>query len=204
VNSCLFVSDLKPSDCAAWVQAWGTVLAVVASLVLVWVQHRLQQIREEHLRKRQLVARMRTIQEIAESTVTNMRFLLETFTTRQQVHDVADGRTAFPSEALDQISEAVETIPLHELDSPALVFNVRVLVIVSRTLRSRLQWMLAHHRELSGGDFADGFNDFRDLADQGHNAFTRIKSHVDEVERTGRVPIEFERGSGTARKDGAT
>ena len=45
-NTCLFVSDMNRSDCASWVQAWGSILAVLAALVVVQYQHHLSVKRE--------------------------------------------------------------------------------------------------------------------------------------------------------------
>lgn len=40
-DSCMFVNDLNPGDCAAWVQAIGSVLAIVAAAMFILLQHHL-------------------------------------------------------------------------------------------------------------------------------------------------------------------
>lgn len=41
-ESCVFFFDLKVSDCASWVQAWGSIAAIVAAAWFTWWQHRLE------------------------------------------------------------------------------------------------------------------------------------------------------------------
>lgn len=40
METCFFVSGVKPSDCAAWIQAFGSILAIVASGLIAAVQIR--------------------------------------------------------------------------------------------------------------------------------------------------------------------
>lgn len=53
-NSCLFVSDLSPSDCASWVQAIGSILAIIVAIIVA--RHSAKQAREsyEHARVERL------------------------------------------------------------------------------------------------------------------------------------------------------
>ena len=39
-ESCFFFFDLKTDECASWVQAWGTIAAVIATGFFTWLQHR--------------------------------------------------------------------------------------------------------------------------------------------------------------------
>lgn len=46
-DSCFFLWSLKPSDCAAWVQAWGSILAIVAAAAIAFIQARSQRLARE-------------------------------------------------------------------------------------------------------------------------------------------------------------
>jgi hypothetical protein len=37
-NTCGYFWDFRPSDCAAWAQSWGTVLAVLGAVAIAWWQ----------------------------------------------------------------------------------------------------------------------------------------------------------------------
>ncbi len=60
-NSCLFVSELGPAECAAWVQAIGGVLAIFASAGLVYLQFNLASRREKMLELSEHKSRLETV-----------------------------------------------------------------------------------------------------------------------------------------------
>lgn len=61
LDSCMFVSNLKPADCAAWVQAVGAILAIFASAGLVYLQFHLTSKREKKLQFEEHKARLETV-----------------------------------------------------------------------------------------------------------------------------------------------
>lgn len=42
-ETCMLVRGLNPSECASWVQAWGSISAIVVTVLVVALSHRLQQ-----------------------------------------------------------------------------------------------------------------------------------------------------------------
>jgi hypothetical protein len=61
LNTCMFVSDLKPADCAAWVQAVGAILAIVASAGLVYWQLSHSRRRENEIKNEERQIRLETV-----------------------------------------------------------------------------------------------------------------------------------------------
>ncbi|MEZ2297289.1 hypothetical protein [Variovorax sp. RCC_210] len=58
-GTCMLVRGLNPSECASWVQAWGSIGAILAAVMVAFVQHR------QNLRQQRLVAELARRQAIA-------------------------------------------------------------------------------------------------------------------------------------------
>lgn len=83
MNSCMLISDLQPSDCAAWVQAIGSIAAIFVSAALVYFQLRMSSNREKRVKDQEHKARLESVFQlcsyskqvtekvIAEARVTN-------------------------------------------------------------------------------------------------------------------------------------
>jgi len=192
-ETCMLVPGFSRAECASWVQAWGSVGAILVAAAVVFVQNRLQRDRENRQRIETLVARMRTLQEIGESTAANIAYCQKAFTSRPDVTGIAEGAQPFPPDALRMLPDAVAAIPLHELDSPAMVFEVRTLTILARQVQARIQWMLTNHRQIDAEGFTNTFRLLASFSEQAGAAVARIRRHVDEVERSGRLPLEVTR-----------
>jgi hypothetical protein len=178
------------SDWASWVQAVGAIVAIVASAGLIFVQHRLQLAREKEAEIDRVVARMRIVQEIARSTARNVRFLARKFSKRDTVHAVASGRKYFPRDAVALIADAIAATPLHSLDSPLLVFEVRTLTNLARQMKAQVEQLFAYHDVMDGTDFQEAFAAFENLAIACEESVARMTAHIDEVELTRRVSME--------------
>lgn len=186
------------SGSAAWVQAVGSVLAIMASAGVVYLQHALHDKRDQQARLAALVARMRTIQEIADSTAGTMLWCRDAFPTANRIRRIADGREPFPHDAVRMLPDAVASIPLHELSSPAMVFEVRVLVILTRQMQAAIWWLLANHAGLQPAELESSVTNLDALTEKAYASVARIREHVDFVEREGRVPLDV----GAARSKG--
>ncbi|MCW5648393.1 MAG: hypothetical protein KIS62_01470 [Ramlibacter sp.] len=68
-NSCAFVADLKVSDCAAWVQAWGTMLALAVAIGLAAWQHRQMVRREARLELQRRLSQMTYVIQLGEHAI---------------------------------------------------------------------------------------------------------------------------------------
>lgn len=61
LNSCMLIADLTSADCAAWVQAVGTILAIAASTSLVYWQAHRETKKEKESRYKEHKARLETV-----------------------------------------------------------------------------------------------------------------------------------------------
>lgn len=189
-ETCFFVPGLTKSVCAAWVQAWGSIGAIAAAAVLLLIQHVLEKTRERERAMDDTVRRMRIVEEVARSTARNIKYLQERLSTRESVHFVATGRQYFSADAVLQLPDAAAAIPLHELDSPTLVFEVRAVANLARQMKTQVEWMLNNHSQMDGPDYDLAFEAYSNIANAANDSVRRIKEHVDRVQRERRVPLE--------------
>lgn len=80
LNSCMFISDLKPADCAAWVQAVGAIVAIFASAGLVYLQLHLASCRDRKIKNQEQKARLESVfqlcaysQQVTEKVIAEAR-----------------------------------------------------------------------------------------------------------------------------------
>lgn len=60
-ESCMLVRGLNPSECASWIQAWGTVLAIIASAAVVLLVQRAQVRRDRDTKNKEEVRLLRLV-----------------------------------------------------------------------------------------------------------------------------------------------
>lgn len=170
---------------AGWVQAVGSILAILVSAGLLLAQHHLEQQRATDSALADRVARMRIIQQVAMSTASNARWLQRNFANRDRTLRIATGQEFFPADALKFLPAAVAEIPLHQLDSPQLVFEIRGLVFNARHLQAQIRFMLENHQLIDIGVFQLAFTNIAQVARACEECADRIRVHVDAVEAQG-------------------
>jgi hypothetical protein len=161
-----------------------------AAVVVMLVQHRLERKRDHERALGEKVTRMRTLEEVARSVARNARYLQRSFPDRETFHLTATGHKPFNSDAVTLLSDPVSAVPLHELDTPTMVFEFRVLTALTRDMKAKLEVVLEHHERLDGEQFGTAIASFESIATACEEAVMRIKDHVDVIDRERRVPLE--------------
>ena len=104
-ESCLAVRGLNPSECASWVQAWGTIGAIGAAFVVLWFQSgnqrraELKKVRDEDVRRLNILY----------GAVFHMRDKLTKISERDMGLYYADWAT------VDQASRLLQSVPLMDI-----------------------------------------------------------------------------------------
>ena len=200
VEYCLFGAVqglcMPSSDWASWVQAVGSVLAILVSAGLVLLQHWLERQRDHERAFDDAIRQMRIIQEIAHGTWKHILFISQQWASRDLV--VLLAKRSHPEADVDQVGDAVAAIPQHDLLTPVLVLEIRRLVGVTQIAKLTMRELLAKHEKMDAETFEVQITVLEDRASEAENTFNRIKDHVDLVERTKKLPLRVPEDYGKA------
>ncbi|MDR6886091.1 MULTISPECIES: hypothetical protein [Variovorax] len=148
-QTCMLVRGLNPSECASWVQAWGTILAIVAAGSFTWWQLRTQRLSTLKARRERLGALIETVSTLYDSLAREV-IGVEPFLKR--LPEAKMLRTRFAqSPAFSDIERSAQSLPLHEFSDPASVKLAVDLVAVTRLARAAVESVF----EQLDGDLAE-------------------------------------------------
>lgn len=117
---------MDKSDSPAWVQALGSILAIVFSAVFVVVQHRLEIQRQKQANIDARVRKLGVIVELARAMASATKNLLVYFPSYLGLQDRYLNGDLPPVDILN-FNDVLEPIPLYELDSGVVVNEVIIL-----------------------------------------------------------------------------
>lgn len=150
---------LAGANAPAWVQAIGSIVAIVATVAVTSRAVSRQIAHEADLQRAAQVADRQRLASALAIITTNAFSLLQSIhgklNTRDAVHQVASGEgLPFDLPELDAIEAAISRIPLHELPhelvSPAMRAGWTI-----RQFRAKVQMALATHRDMDAAAFED-------------------------------------------------
>ena len=151
-----FLSNLTSSEWASWVQAIGSIAAIVGSvLIAVWQANRQHQASLDLLRAEKRLARVESAKALLSLSTGALRLLehsARAFPNRESVHDTAEGRKYFDFGELRVVEGAIQAISLHTLPHEL----VRLTMIVSssvRQFRENIEYAVQNHRQMDGDAF---------------------------------------------------
>src|SRR5689334_5762363 len=125
-----FLTNLTSSEWAAWVQAIGSIVAIIGAVLIAgW------QMRRQHLDALRLMAeegrqsRMelaKTLLVLSRNSLSALDHLTDSMKDRESVHLIADGSVHYDIEQIRRIDASLAAIPLHSLPS-SLVTHTMVV-----------------------------------------------------------------------------
>ncbi len=151
MNNLCITTNLTSSELAAWVQAIGSVLAIIAAAwIAVWQgrkQYRtaLALHREEQRHTRVEVAK--TLSVLAENSAEAMAYLTKQLSSREAIYDIAEKRVYFDIGELIRLDTAISGIPLHNLPA-SLVTPMMLLSATFRQFRENTEKVICLHRQM--------------------------------------------------------
>lgn len=107
VESCIFIPEISQTACAAWVQAWGTVAAILGA---IWISRR------QMLETRKLEARKRHLDDLLKTEIVLQLFQEASFLVDQLAGASDNAHAKAPQmremERLGELEQAFRTLPL--------------------------------------------------------------------------------------------
>ena len=166
MNQLCFAAGLTSSEWAAWVQAVGSIAAIIGTVgIAIWQSRQQHRASMALLLAERSFARVEAAKALQELSIGAHRLLehsTKAFPDRQAVHDVADGRMFFDFGELRVIEGAIQAVPLHALPHDL----VRLTMIVGscvRQFRENIEFAMPRHREMDGQGFTTLFESLSSL-----------------------------------------
>ena len=140
MNTLCITTNLTSAELAAWVQAIGSVVAIIAAaLIAIWqgrIQYRnalaIHRAEQRHTR----VELSKTLYVLASNYAKAMAYFTGQLSDREAVHNIAEGRVHFDFGELSRIDAAISGIPLHNLPD-SLVTPTMLLSATVRQFREK-------------------------------------------------------------------
>jgi hypothetical protein len=152
-QTCVFFPwGLTSSECASWVQAWGTILAIAGSAGLaLWQAHRQSRAsqRQRHLER---VQAAEALLGLAKNSRGLQIHLGEKLNGRDAVEKAELSGMPVDMTELRALERALEHLPLQSLD-PALVGSASLLTCSLRQYRVQVESLLHQHRRMDTAEF---------------------------------------------------
>ena len=187
------MTNLTSAEWAAWVQAVGSIVAIVSAALLVVLQARLQHRNDLALqRAEQHHARMetaKTLSVLAANAAKAMKHVSGQLKDRESVHTVAEGLAPCGIDEVTRINRYLAAIPLHALPHSL----VTVTMIVGATVREfgeKVEMALRVHRQMDGAAFHDFFRTLGEMNASIELTCRDITTEVTRIEREALVSNE--------------
>lgn len=166
MNQLCLLTNLTSSEWAAWVQAVGSIAAIVgAASIAIW-QSASQQTNAIALqRTEQRQAKLesaRTLLALSTNCARAMKHAAQQFPDRESLHRIADLEAHFDFNELRVIEGAVLNVPLHSLPH-SLVSVTMIVSSTVRQFREKVESALRFHRQMNSGAFEDFFSTIAEM-----------------------------------------
>jgi hypothetical protein len=157
-------TDITNSEAAAWVQAIGSILAIVGAVgVAVWQLHKQRRdalaLDEKRHRDYELNA-VRSMAELASLSHKVAKHIMERLPDRAAVHNVAQGREHLEIDGLRYFESATASIPLHILPHGVVRFPY-LLSSCLRQICQKIEQAIRLHEQMDAAEFTDLFSSLR-------------------------------------------
>lgn len=174
------------SELAAWVQAIGSILAILAAtLIAIWqsrAQHRSARILYKEEQRHARVEISKTLLSLAKNSLKAIFYISKQLSDRGAIHDIAEGNAPLDLVEIRRIEKAIEAIPLHNLPDTLVTFTM----IVSATVRQftdKAEMALRLHRQMNAAAFEELFQTFAEIKESLEKTCKDIEAEVERVQK---------------------
>jgi len=166
-ESCLlFPVDLSRGECAAWVQAIGSILAITVAIgIAIYQSNKQQEITRNALleQQRQLsLGVAKTLSELAKQSLKIQSHFTSKLNTRDAVYDAVKSKIPYDMTLLYSLENSLSHIQLHKLPSN-LVSLCLILTTHIQQLRLKIDNVLNVSRLMQAKDFDDLFTTLQQM-----------------------------------------
>lgn len=179
-QTCLLLPvDLNRSECAAWVQAYGSIAAIVAAICIGYRQIKavLQQTKDANF------AAAEALCELSKAAFNLQKHFEKNLSSRDAVHEAGDTGLVFDMAMLEGLEKSLSAIQFHQL--PASLVRLALILSSSITqLRMKVQVAIKVHKEMDAAAFDDFFKTLKQMTDSLDLTIADIEAQVQKIKGT--------------------
>ncbi len=185
MNTLCLSTDLSSAELAAWVQAIGSILAIIAAFLIAYLQSRVQHksalklYKEEHRYAR--ITTAKSLYVLSRNCAKAVVHSTDQLKDREAIYNIAEGSIFFDLEGLRRIDAAMTNIPLHNLPD-TLVSSTMIISSTLRQFITKIEMALRFHRQMDSAAFEDLFRVFEEMTE---SLKLTCKDIEDEINRIG-------------------
>lgn len=178
MNELCFSTNLSSAEWAAWIQAIGSVVAIVAAasiaIYLARVQHRNSLTLHMKEKQTERVDIAKTLSVLATNSSKAMKYIANKLNDRSAVHNAAEGNIPCDIGELRRIDNYLSNIPIHNVPY-SMVIMTMILGSTVRQFKEKVETTLSLHRTMDGDKFEDFFRTIEEMN-------TSIKATCSDIE----------------------
>lgn len=133
-ESCMLVHGLNPSECASWVQAWGTMIAIAASTAVAIIVQRHSSRRERESKRQEEVRLLRLMGQYVFEVRAKLRHI--------EAHDIPFLHADWT--AIDGPIDSIQAIPLDKHPSERAAFSISIALVAYQFTRNAYAKLKPH------------------------------------------------------------
>ena len=179
------VSSLAGSEWPAWVQAIGSVVAIIgAAAIAIWQSKKQHENSLNLLSTEHRLARLETAQALLSLSISSLRMLnnyAKQLPDRSVVHNIGDGTTHLDLNELKVVEGAVKAIPLHSL--PHQLVSLTMMVgSTLRQFREHVELAIKVHRQMDAEQFEAFFTNISGMKNSLKHTCDDIQAEVTKLQ----------------------
>ncbi len=180
------MSNLTSGEWAAWVQAIGSIVAIISAAgIAIWQSNKQHQSALKLHEEEQRYSRLETAKTLAVLTTNSYKTVchfMQQLSSREEIHNYADGTKYLDIGQLVYLEKTLESIPLYSLPS-SLVSHSMILNGIVRQFRYKVEVALRDHRGMNADDFSDLFKVFGEMEKSLSLTCKDIEQEVTKVQK---------------------
>ena len=188
MNIICIAKNMTSTEIASWVQAVGSVAAILAAAgIAIWQSKKQHESALKLFRNEQAHIRMeaaKTLAVLARNCSKAVEYFISQLNSRDSVYEVASGEKYFDFGQLNYLSNYLDSIPLHNLPS-TLVTNAMILNATYRQFKDKVESAIKNHRSMNSDHFHDLFNTFEKMSNSLNKTCVEIESKLKKMENQG-------------------
>lgn len=166
MNELCFSTNLSSTELAAWIQAIGSVVAILAAAGIAIYQARVQHRNSLalHMKEKQTERAdiTKTLSVLATNASKAMTYVSNKLNDRSAVHRAGEGEITCGIGELYRIDNYLNSIPLHNVPH-SMVTLTMILGSTVRQFKEKVETTLNLHRKMDGDMFEDFFKTIAEM-----------------------------------------
>jgi hypothetical protein len=184
VNTLCITTELSSTELASWVQAIGSIVAILAATgVAIWQSRQQHKIalavhREESRHARREAAKSLLV--LCRNCARASAHFATELSTREAIYHVASGEKHFDFEELTALRDAAASVQLHQLPD-VLIGPAMALAATVRQLRQTIEIAIRDHRKVDAEGFGNLFRVMAEMTASLTETTQDVQREVDQL-----------------------